>query len=122
MPILVAWNPGGKAIMEERVELLVKAIKRLLRENKGEVRDFTILDSLLGKCMCDLLEASPGTVGDWSIFLQQNVLKGFEYRDENCRGQIHLENLAHYFFFELYAGSELKKFPANCSQNIGVAS
>lgn len=54
----------------------------LQRENKGEVRDLTILNSLLGKCMYDLLEASPWTVGDWSFFSNRmSLLKEFEYGD-----------------------------------------
>jgi hypothetical protein len=58
----------------------------LRRENKGGVQDLTSLDLLLGKRIHDVLEALPGTVGDCSILLEQNVLEGFEYEDENCRG------------------------------------
>jgi hypothetical protein len=66
--------------------------------------------------MYNLLEALLGiVVDDWSFFLQHNVLNAFEYGDMNCRGQIQLEDLAHYFlplisfFFESYVGSSLKK-------------
>jgi hypothetical protein len=111
----VGWKLSDESISTYALQSSAQFRELLQRANKGEVQDLTSLDSLLGKRMCDLLEALSGTIHDWSFFLQQNVLKGFEYGDENCRGQIHLEYLAHYFlplisfFFEWDVRSRLEK-------------
>jgi hypothetical protein len=56
---------NAKEIPGFRLDYLEISVELLQRENQGKVQDLTSLDSLLGKHMYDLLEATPGTAGAW---------------------------------------------------------
>jgi hypothetical protein len=72
-------------------------LKLFWRENKGEVRDLGNLDLRLGKRTYYLPKAFTETISDRSSNPWFYVPERFVDSDDNFRGRMHLEDLAHYF-------------------------